>query len=258
MTQEYITRLTAWLKDYIRPFYGHDEAMDTHIRLKELHTFRVQAHCRHIALTLGLPEETVALSEAAGLLHDIGRFDQYRRYRTFNDRVSVDHGHHGVQILEQTGVLSPLPSQSRHTILRAVACHNQRRLPPAWDESLRLIPAIVRDADKLDIFDIITGHADETPMQPTLELRQSSAWTPAMAASLLQNRMPVLEEIQTAGDQVLFRLSWVFDLNFPSSCRYLLQQKHISLMLLQLPPNPHLAAVEAHLMQYLEQRLQIS
>ena len=39
------------------------------------------------------------LAELIGLLHDIGRFEQIKRYNTFIDKNSINHGQLGVKIL---------------------------------------------------------------------------------------------------------------------------------------------------------------
>ena len=41
------------------------------------------------------------IAEAVALLHDVGRFEQYKRYGTFNDRKSVNHAALGVEIMKK-------------------------------------------------------------------------------------------------------------------------------------------------------------
>ena len=69
------------------------------IKLKIEHTFRVSELCEEIALSLKMSKEDIDLAWLTGLLHDIGRFEQVRRYGTFNDAKSIDHGKLGVEIL---------------------------------------------------------------------------------------------------------------------------------------------------------------
>lgn len=38
-----------------------------------------------------------------GILHDIGRFEQLRRYQTFFDYRSMDHAKYGVHVLFEEG-----------------------------------------------------------------------------------------------------------------------------------------------------------
>ena len=64
------------------------------------------------------------LAEAIALLHDIGRFMQYRKYRTFFDRISENHARLGIRELVRTLALSCLESQDRRILTRAVSFHN--------------------------------------------------------------------------------------------------------------------------------------
>ena len=73
-------------------------AQDEKVRLKIEHTWRVARLCETIARSLGLPEEETDLAWLTGLLHDVGRFEQLRRYGTFIDAESIDHAQYGAQL----------------------------------------------------------------------------------------------------------------------------------------------------------------
>ena len=62
---------------------------DPKIKLKINHTYRVADLSERIAATV--PGSDADLTWLAGMLHDIGRFEQVRRYGTFLDGKSVDH-----------------------------------------------------------------------------------------------------------------------------------------------------------------------
>ena len=64
---------------------------DPKVRLKIEHTYRVAALCEQIARSLSLSGADTDLAWLAGLLHDVGRFEQLRRYGTFEDAKSIDH-----------------------------------------------------------------------------------------------------------------------------------------------------------------------
>lgn len=44
-------------------------------------------------------KEDIDLAWLIGILHDIGRFEQLRRYQTFFDYRSMDHAKYGVHVL---------------------------------------------------------------------------------------------------------------------------------------------------------------
>jgi len=66
-------------------------ATDPKIKLKIDHTYRVAELCELIARNLKLDEYETDVAWLTGMLHDVGRFEQIKRYNTFNDAQSVDH-----------------------------------------------------------------------------------------------------------------------------------------------------------------------
>nr|MCR4902705.1 HD domain-containing protein [Butyrivibrio sp.] len=72
---------------------------DVKVRLKVDHTYRVAELCDKIAQSLYLSKEDTDLAWLLGMLHDIGRFEQLRRYNTFIDAVSVNHAALSADIL---------------------------------------------------------------------------------------------------------------------------------------------------------------
>ncbi|MFT7795861.1 UNVERIFIED_CONTAM: hypothetical protein ODY05_22685, partial [Salmonella enterica subsp. enterica serovar Enteritidis] len=61
----------------------------------------------------------------AAVFHDIGRFEQLRRYGTFFDAKSADHAALSVQVLEETAMLQDVEKAWRQRILTAIAQHNR-------------------------------------------------------------------------------------------------------------------------------------
>jgi hypothetical protein len=91
MEQGQLEKFRAWFNDYVAGFYGDDEFVNANIKLKEEHSKRVCKEMLYLADELGLPDEQRRIAEATALFHDIGRFEQFARYRTYNDPRSVNH-----------------------------------------------------------------------------------------------------------------------------------------------------------------------
>ena len=91
--QEAIDKFTEYTNNYLE--YGEM------IQLKINHTLRVVDLCERIAKSLNLTEEEIYISKIIGLLHDIGRFEQWKQYNTFRDQSSVDHADFGVEVLKK-------------------------------------------------------------------------------------------------------------------------------------------------------------
>ena len=73
---------------YATPYEKYGEK----IELKIKHTMRVKKISKDLAESLNLSKEDVDLAEYCGLLHDIARFEQWKRYGTYDDLKSIDHG----------------------------------------------------------------------------------------------------------------------------------------------------------------------
>ena len=82
---------------------GYDRENDK-VRLKIIHTYGVTEYSRQIAERLRLSEEDRELAQLIGLLHDIGRFEQLKRYDSFEPD-TMDHAGFGVQILFTEGLI---------------------------------------------------------------------------------------------------------------------------------------------------------
>ena len=75
------------------------------IRLKIDHTYRVAQFCERISKSLTENAADIELAWLLGLLHDIGRFEQLKRYNTFVDKDSIDHADLGADILFSNGLI---------------------------------------------------------------------------------------------------------------------------------------------------------
>ncbi len=144
-------------------FLCYAERYDTKnilIRHKIEHTFRVAELSERYAKVIGLAGEDVDFAWLLGLLHDIGRFEQARRYGTFIDSQSTDHAELSGDVLFRDGLIGSFPSEGlpgnwRAMAETAVRLHNKLSLPDKLDDRTRLFAQLLRDADKTDIFRVI-------------------------------------------------------------------------------------------------------
>ena len=95
------TRIKQTFAEYTSKY----NASDPKIKLKIDHTYRVAALAERIAKTVTDVSIDTDLAWAMGMLHDIGRFEQVKRYGTFVDSESVDHAALGISILFDEGLL---------------------------------------------------------------------------------------------------------------------------------------------------------
>lgn len=96
------------IKDAFDSYVQGFDLNNPKIRLKYEHTYHVAENCEEIAKDVFNNEAAVFAADSRlagetaedtawliGMLHDIGRFEQLKRYDTFNDRLSIDHAAFG-------------------------------------------------------------------------------------------------------------------------------------------------------------------
>jgi hypothetical protein len=211
--------------EYAGNFFSGDPEKDRYMQLKVDHTFRV---CRHAGV---LADREAGLSGAglgralslAALYHDVGRFEQLKRWNTFSDALSCNHGLSGARIIKQQGFLNGEDREIRHRIIAAVALHNRCILPEAIQGELLLIVDAVRDADKLDILRIMAGQlgpgagADDTMLLHLEDGRDGCS--PVILAALREKRIARYMDMRTRNDFRVLLCTWLFDLRFSATVR---------------------------------------
>lgn len=246
--------LENWFRGYVKNFYSADEQLSFHVCLKEEHTFRVVQYGSKIGEWLCLSPEQLQLAKIAALLHDVGRFKQYQTYRTFNDGLSVNHAELGFGILEEYEILAKagLSAKEQDIVKQAVLYHNRRQLPDDIKDDCLLLSKITRDADKLDIFSMLVTDDKKNQIPQPPELMKTVDYSDFIIREILRGNLIKPKEIKTATDLMLFRLSWIFDINFAYSFSYLLEQKYIEKLIRKLPDTDDIQAAACYLKKYAE------
>ena len=248
-----IRPLRQWFDEYVKTFYSEDEDVQAHVRLKETHTARVCDRMSELADSLNMDETQRALAETVALFHDVGRFQQYTQYRTFNDFRSEDHACMAVRILRKNEVLAALPDAEQILVQKAVRYHNGREVPSDSAEAVHLA-RMIRDTDKVDILAMITSNDELFKMLPSPEFGGMDHISAGTAEYILQGNVAKFEHIRTAADQMLFRMSWVLDMNFPWTFRQVREQRFLEKMSEQLVQNDAVRNVMRYLTAYRDER----
>ena len=82
---------------------GYDRENDR-IKLKIIHTYGVVKQAEELAGRMHLSAEDTDLARMIALLHDIGRFEQLKRYDSFEPG-TMDHAAYGVKVLFYEGMI---------------------------------------------------------------------------------------------------------------------------------------------------------
>lgn len=244
-----------WFKSYVKNFNCEDIEINKNIELKEKHTLKVAEHAVNIAKFLGLSQEEVDTAEIIGLFHDIGRFEQFKTYKTFKDFLSVNHATLGIKILEENKVLEDLDDNRKKIILKAISLHNTKELHSNLDEREALFCKLIRDADKLDIFRVIIQHEKERKNNPNAALDNlpfTCGYNKDLLEDILMNRQISNNLLKNYNDRKLYELSWIIDLNFSFSFNYIKKKRVLEALINCLPENEEINKIYNYLNQYIE------
>ena len=241
MERNLLEHQKEWFAAYCRGFYTDSMSDNRNIALKERHTCLVRENMNHLTGHLAMNDGDRATAETIALFHDLGRFEQYRRYSTFRDDLSINQAALGVKILKDGDVLEIVPEAERRTIYLAISLHNVFRIPDTIDSRDLLFTRLIRDADKLDIWRIFVEYygmpETERASAVGLGFPDLPGCSPDVLRSLEQREMVNLSLLKSLNDFKLLQLSWVFDLNFPASFRVAMDRGYIDGLSATLPKN---------------------
>ena len=236
--------------EYVRNYDPSDEK----IKLKIDHTYRVAGMCQRIAESLGLSEPDVDIAWLLGMLHDIGRFEQIRRFGTFNDVQSVDHAEFGADLLFKEGLIRKfaegyyeecelarsgneeaeqmIKNNEHHNkdtglLEMAIRQHNKYRVKEDLTERQRMFCDILRDADKVDIFKVNADIPMEIIYDVTTEELKNGVITKEVLESFYKKETVLKSVRRSAVDHIVGHISLLFELVYKESYRQAREQGYV-------------------------------
>jgi hypothetical protein len=253
-----LNKLMEWFDSYAASFRNGDPQLEDAVQLKYDHTRRVGVEMEVLCDSIGLDGEMRVLARIAALLHDVARFEQFKKYRTFSDKKSEDHAAMGVGIIWEHHLLNDLPFNQQEIVLGAIRYHNFARIPSGLTEDQTFVCRLLRDADKLDIYTIaLDYYINPDPARHDtvqISMPEGETVTPEVCASVLSGQTIPYEDINTVADFKMIQLGWVFDLNFKYSIRCVKERGYIQDLQKFLPDTADVAKAIAAVEQYLEEQ----
>ncbi len=235
-------QLQQWFDRYVASFEDLDPEGLRNIRLKQDHTRQVVSCMEALATGEGLDEAGTLLATAVALLHDVGRFPQYRRWRTFRDSESDNHARLSLEVMRSEALLDHLPAEERLLIEEAVRFHNLLELPDQISSPTDRFIRLIRDADKLDIWRVFLEYCQlpekERASAVGLGFPDLPEVTPTCLAALAEGRIVKLDQARMLNDFKLLQISWVYDLNYATTRRLLLERGYLPKLAATLPDTP--------------------
>lgn len=202
---------------------------DDKIHLKIVHTYCVVECAEEIATRMHLGQEDIQLAKIIGLLHDIGRFEQIRRFHSFEPG-TMDHAVYGAELLfgkEQMIRRFVKEDSFDRLIETAIAKHSDFRLERITDERTLLHARLIRDADKLDNCRVKLEESMETLLDMDEETVGASEISPNVWASCLTEESVLSADRVTGMDYWMSYLALYFDINFPETYQIIRENNYI-------------------------------
>ncbi len=251
----YHTLFGSYVKRYLKELLpGQMRAMAA---LKAAHSQRVRSLMKELGMAAGLDPHMLMLAEIAGLFHDIGRFEQLRRFGTFVDRISVNHALLSAETVLEEGFISDLSEADCRVVVAAIRRHNMKQVPPARDFREAMLVLMLRDADKLDIWQVFHNHyrsghkgADDDTLE--LGMPDTPGITRAVASAIMGCNVVDLSDVHNRNDLALARLAWIFDINFMRSLEIVRERGFIPALAAHLPEFEQKAEIFAHARRWLD------
>ncbi len=209
--------------------------------LKQEHTARVCREICRLGKSIGLDDQALLTAECTALLHDIGRFEQYKRYGTFLDRISVNHAKFANEQIDAIGIQHQLKQKQPAMVKLSIAFHNAAELPGNVDDKTLLFVKLLRDADKLDIWRVVADHY--TSPEPDASngvdwgLIDDDCISNDVLAAIHAKTYVRSSLVKRLNDLKLMQISWVFDLNFPCSIARVKAMGYIDRIAATLPSS---------------------
>ncbi|MCI8617093.1 MAG: HD domain-containing protein [Clostridia bacterium] len=213
-------------KEYVKNYNPEDEK----VKIKIAHIERVTQIAKKLAQDLKLSQEDIELAELIGLLHDIGRFEQIRKYHTFIDKDSINHGEYGVKILFEEGLIRKFLEDNQYDeiIKLAILNHNKADIEENLNEKQKLHAKIIRDADKTDIFYILTVD-DKKAIWESSDLSNDEI-SDEIYREFIEDKVINYKERKTSADILVSHFAYVYDFNFKETKQIILKNNYLDLL----------------------------
>jgi hypothetical protein len=260
MEQQKFEQCKTWFKQYVAGFYGRDSYIDANIELKDSHSRRVCDEMNYLTGQLGLNPNQKRIAEFIALLHDVGRFPQFFKYKTYNDPRSENHCLLGLQVIRDENLFCDIDESEKLIIEKAIELHGVKLLPPDLSGDCLLFSKLIRDADKLDIYYVVISYYKQHLQNPDkfkieIELPNEPYYSPSIIDNILNYYQTDYRTLKTWNDMKLIQLSWVYDVNFIPTLKRIKQRRFMETILEFLPQTDDIKKVKEKIFEYVDSRI---
>lgn len=224
-----MTELKEDLKNKFKSYAETFDLNDENIERKYFHSLRVMDISENLARSENLDDNDIEISIVAGLLHDYARFTQWTIYHTYNDLESIDHGDLGVDVLFNKNEILNIYTNVKNydEIYDAIKYHNKHSVSENLSTHNANIAYIIRDADKLDNFDIL--------VKGILNLKESNdEISEEIKKEFYENKSINHKKVKNDSDDIVLKIAMLFDLKYKYSIKYVVDNKLLDKLLFKI------------------------
>ena len=236
-----IQQFDSFFESYYKGFKGLSAIQKKNFEIKKAHSLRVALLMEELAQKQELEEEISSLVYCTGLFHDLGRFPQFIKYNTFNDQVSVDHAALSVEELGKNGLAGMIGAEEAEWVGSAIFFHNKYEVPKNLPPQVQTLSKLLRDADKLDILEVICDYYEKKGKEPnhtlTWEMPGAYKISESMGREIQRKKQVPKDAVQNQLDIKVYQMSWVYDLNYREAFRILAKKRYIERIYQFLPKS---------------------
>lgn len=220
----------AHAKQEFEKYLDEYDREDEQTCLKIVHTYGVVKYAGEIARKMECSGEDVELAELIGLLHDIGRFEQIRRFHSFEPG-TMDHAVFGAELLfgEEKLIRRFVEDDKFDELIdAAIRKHSDFKLEGIHDARTLFHAKLIRDADKLDNCRVKLEASVEAMLGVSEKAAGEGLISPAVWESCLRRESVLSADRHVPVDYWVSYLAQYYDINFPETCEIIEEEDYIT------------------------------
>ena len=193
-------------------YFSYYDKNEKQIRFKYYHSYRVEELMKELAIELKLSKEEIEIAQLIGLLHDIGRFEQIKKYGDCSDTLTgTDHADESCIYLFEEGHIRDFIEDNKYDeiIKDAIKNHNKLEIDKNLKGKNLLFTKMIRDMDKVDVYRVLS---EEYKGYFSIKEISKKVYDSFINYKTIDSHFK-----KTETDEFIARLAFVFDINFKES-----------------------------------------
>ncbi|MBC8006145.1 MAG: HD domain-containing protein [Verrucomicrobia bacterium] len=220
------------------------------------HSLRVVSNSLLLANILLQTEDEKRIATINALFHDLGKASLYSKNME-PQVIQREHATVSAKIIQHMDFYQTLPAEVQLIILKSIENHSIIKLPKLDNDQQTLYAKLLRDADKLDVFDSSFRFFKERyGIQPviTIDLNKSTEVSEKILKSIWAGKPASYEDMKSMNDYKLVLISMAFDLNFKYTFRVMSEKQYIQKIYETLPKRDQIIDVYRHIKLFVENK----